>query len=58
MPQFSIACLRGLNRLVGLALARRFTLGLCYPLDHWLRLSLPSPQFRTYRIFVLEKQNS
>ena len=94
MPQFGIACLRGLSRLVGLiynprqtgddagegnpatpepamvqplslkrrvlraglALARRFILLLCYPLDHWLRFPLPPIRFRTYRIFVLEKK--
>lgn len=39
----------------GFQWARRFTLWVCYPLDHWLRLPLPPPRFRTYRIFVLAK---
>ena len=40
----------------GFQWARRFTLWvLCYPLDHWLRLPLPPPSYRTYRIFVLAK---
>jgi 2-polyprenyl-3-methyl-5-hydroxy-6-metoxy-1,4-benzoquinol methylase len=28
----------------------------CYPLDHWFRLPLPAPRFRTYRVFVLGKE--
>ena len=97
MPQFEIACLRGLTWVIGLVhkpssadvatqqsaaesaakseqerpavplslkrrilraglqLARRLILWICYPIDHWLRLPLPPPRFRSYRIFVLGK---
>ena len=41
----------------GFQWVRRFTLWVCYPLDHWLRLPLPPPRFRSYRIFVLAKDD-